>query len=117
MEVIQLEFDQSLISCLKSYSKVQLSYEPDIPGFDESISHRIKGHDLFDTKSGALLLVRLENPETKEEYTYSFPDIVKTELVNFSENHDKWYVYSLDRSKFKENIRNKKMIYRLIFSK
>ncbi|MFP7237461.1 MULTISPECIES: hypothetical protein [Bacillus] len=109
--------DSSLINCLESYSNVQLSYEPDIPGFDESIRHRIKGHDLFATKSGALLLVHLENPETNEEYTYSFPDIFKTELVNFSDRHDKWYVYSLDRSKFKEDIRDEEMIYRLIFTK
>ncbi|MEH3000187.1 MULTISPECIES: hypothetical protein [Bacillus] len=114
-----MEFDRSLISCLESYSTVQLSYEPDIPGFDENIRHIIKGHDLIATKSGALLLVHLENPETNESYTYSFPDIVKTELANFSEKHDKWYVYSLDRSKFKfkQELPHKKMVYRLIFSK
>ncbi|PRS46407.1 hypothetical protein [Bacillus sp. MZGC1] len=112
-----MEVNQGLIKCLKNYSEVQLSYEPDIPGADEIIRHKIKGYDLFATKSGALLLVHLKNPATNEEYTYSFPDIFKTELANFSDSHDKWYLYSLDRSKFQEDIRDEEMIYRFIFTK
>lgn len=109
--------DPMLINCFQSYKNVELSTDPDIPGDDERILHTIKGHDVIDTKTGSLLLVYLENPLTGEEYTYSYPDIVKTEFVNRSDLHDKWYIYSLDRSEFKNENRNKKMTYRLIFKK
>ncbi|MBQ4842528.1 hypothetical protein P9B08_03535 [Bacillus safensis] len=112
-----MKFDKNLISCFNIFKRIQISYEPDIPGFDESIWHKILGHDLFVTRTGVLLLIHLENPENGEEYTYSFPDIIKVELANSSNSHEKWYLYSLDRSKFKEDIRNEEMIYRLIFSK
>ncbi|EYB35400.1 hypothetical protein ACPZJV_03625 [Bacillus velezensis] len=109
--------DPMLIDCLQSYKNVELSTDPDIPGPDERILHTIKGHDVIETKTGFLLLVHLENPQTGEEYTYSYPDIVKTEFVNHSDRHDKWYIYSLDRSEFKHETRYKKMTYRLIFKK
>ncbi|WP_280146575.1 hypothetical protein P5494_005415 [Bacillus velezensis] len=109
--------DPMLIDCLQSYKNIQLSADPDIPGLDETINHTIKGHDIIETKTGSLLLVHLKNPENDEEYTYSYPDIVKTELVNHSDRHDKWYIYSLDRSEFKHETRNKRMTYRFIFKK
>ncbi|MFP5202949.1 MULTISPECIES: hypothetical protein [Bacillus] len=112
-----MKFDTDLINSLNRFKRIELSYEPDVPGFDESIRHKILGHDLFVTKTGVLLLIHLENPGNGEEYTYSFPDIIQVELANYSNSHEKWYLYSLDRSKFKEHIRNEEMIYRLIFSK
>ncbi|MEC1406674.1 hypothetical protein [Bacillus halotolerans] len=109
--------DPMLINCLNNYTKVELSVEPDIPGKDEQILHEIKGHQVFETKTGALLLIHLKNPETNEEYTYSYPDITKVELTNWSDRHDKWYIYSSDRSEFKNDNYKKQMIYRLIFKK
>lgn len=110
--------DPMLIGCLESYSTVELSMSPDIPGADERILHRIKGHQIIETKMGAILLVDLKNPETDEEYTYSFPDIIDIELMNWSDKHHKWYIYSVDRSDLKNGRDEpKRMIYRLIFKK
>ncbi|MDL5022661.1 MULTISPECIES: hypothetical protein [Bacillus amyloliquefaciens group] len=107
--------DPMLINCLSNYTNLELSVEPDIPGEDEQIPHEIKGHEIFETKTGVLLLIYLKNQETNEEYTYSYPDITRVELINSSDRHYKWYIYSLDRSEFKNENYKKMMIYRLIF--
>ncbi|MGF7490435.1 hypothetical protein ABI952_09155 [Bacillus velezensis] len=112
-----MTIDPMLINCLQSYEKIELSTDPDISGLDETIIHIIKGYGSIETKTGSILFVHLENPQSGEEYTYSYPDVVKTECVSRSDRHDKWYIYSLDRSEFKHGTRNKTMIYRLIFKK
>ncbi|MCY8922383.1 hypothetical protein [Bacillus atrophaeus] len=112
-----MSLDLRLISCFIDYKRAELSIEPDISGKDEQILHEITGHQLIDTKTGPLLLVYLKNAKTGEEYTYSYPDIVDVELASFSDKHDKWYIYSLDRSDFKNDKKDKKMTYRIIFKK
>lgn len=71
---------------------------PNIPDNDETISHKVIESSLIETRSGLLITIKLENTDTKEIYTYVYPDVVKVEMPsNF-----KYYLYSIDRSKLPE---------------
>ncbi|MGE7750685.1 hypothetical protein [Lysinibacillus fusiformis] len=96
---VKLEFElQCLKSDLSPGNIVQLSMSPDIPGRDELINHKVIDANFEETRSGLLLTIKLENCETKELYTYVYPDILEIEMPsNF-----KYYLYCIDRSKLAE---------------
>ncbi|WP_198512473.1 hypothetical protein [Bacillus sp. mrc49] len=105
------QFDVVLKSDLNRLKHIQLSLVPNVPGEDELITHEILNHQIIETKTGVLLLIILKNPNTNEEYTYSYPDIQSVEL-NSSSHPDapKYYLHCLDRWKdtqIKDAQRNK----------
>ncbi|PEP80702.1 hypothetical protein CN581_14505 [Bacillus toyonensis] len=94
MNKIDSFFEASLSTC----NTLQLSLIPNMPGIDETVNHKLVSYNLKETVSGYLLELNLENPETKEQYTFTYNDIQKIE-ENGSSTHQnqKYYIYCLNR--------------------
>jgi hypothetical protein len=97
--LIKLENNLNMfLEDLKVCKRLQLSKQPDIPGEDELIDHQLLSHQIYDTVTGKLMLLKLKNTESGEEYTYCYPDIQDIEINDAStEKHQRYYIKCLDR--------------------
>jgi len=89
-----------LLADLERFEYLQLSQQPDVPGKDELINHRLIGKQVIETKKGLILVLELENMDTGEKYNYSYPDIINVEMNNnWSEHMVKYYLTCINREK------------------
>jgi hypothetical protein len=110
----------SLEDALRDYHTVKTSTYENPKAEEERISHQILGYQFIDTKKGILLLLKVCNPNTNEEYTLSYPDIINVERnTNVGLDSEKWYLYCLDRTDRhdleKDWDKDWKITYRLTF--
>jgi hypothetical protein len=91
---------QLMLHDLKSYDYLQLSLQPDVPGEDENIIHKLISHKVIETKKGLVLILDLENTQTGEKYTYSYSDIVQVGRSTDSNQYlAKYYLHCINREK------------------
>lgn len=93
------KIDPFFESSLRKSQAIYVSTQPEVPGKDEKIRHKLLSHNFIQTTTGLTLFLDLHNTETKEEYTYSFPDIQDVvENSSSTAKNQKYYLHCLDRA-------------------
>ncbi len=86
---------ESFISDLKRATWLDLSYDPELHVSEKY--YKLVGYNLFETSTGFLLILELQNE--KGVVTFSYPDIQTVELNHYeSEEHRKYYLKCIVRS-------------------